>query len=496
MTLRFPDWLAYALASLGVLACTSTDPEPSDAGVGGAGAETLQPKMVPASPELVEGTGFCVALNEGETLWSVSPEGHAWIASGDDSTQQLRVLDAFDESAVLEDPLALGTFHHVRAWSQTDAAVAASDGLWSLEDLARVELTPPTDLADVTSMCGDPAVNGMLLSAGSLLELRDDKWWVWDDKAGGSDAPRDMASFDGDCIGTDNLSWLMADDGSLWQLSAAEYVELKQFEAGASVSATTGMLAVLESRQLWIGPAPWQPWLFEGAMPTAVSASGGKLWLAAAEQLLRYDGESFVRVSHELDGSIAKVMAHGSGVWLGGESRVCHVSTTPMLRIEGLRSYSRAKQADYEFSVSASDASLTITASLEGEPVTLAVDDDSGDWVGQLALAGIGWHELRLEADGVARAIPIKRLPEVERSWANDIEPIYAAHCAKSNCHGDPSTDMPALSTYEQWVEDATLIKNRVVLAGTMPPPSAQGPDWGEEQVTMINEWIEGGMLP
>lgn len=69
------------------------------------------------------------------------------------------------------------------------------------------------------------------------------------------------------------------------------------------------------------------------------------MWLAAGSQLLRYNGETFYKIANELDAPIAKIAIHASGAWISGEAENCHVSTGPMRRIDGVRSYRRAKDA-------------------------------------------------------------------------------------------------------------------------------------------------------
>ncbi|MFP6683807.1 MAG: hypothetical protein VB934_03805, partial [Polyangiaceae bacterium] len=216
-------------------ACTQETEETSGSG---GDSPWLEPKTVPAAPPVVGAKTTCVPLASSEALWSVSPEGHAWVASTDSDTLSVRVLDPFAPGDEFTGSFALGESQHLHAWSQTDATVVTTDGLWSLDNLDRIELTSPTDPSGVTSMCGDPTRDGMLLAGGALYELREDTWWGWEAKAGAADAPSRIVPFDGDCVGQSNLSWLTADDGSLYSLTATTYAKTMQFEAGASSAAT------------------------------------------------------------------------------------------------------------------------------------------------------------------------------------------------------------------------------------------------------------------
>ena len=64
----------------------------------------VEPKNVPATPEVVPSEGYCTALRPGERLWSVSAEGQAWLIAADNGVSSLRVLDPFaPDSEVIEE---------------------------------------------------------------------------------------------------------------------------------------------------------------------------------------------------------------------------------------------------------------------------------------------------------------------------------------------------------------------------------------------------------
>lgn len=483
-----------ALLASGALACTGdlgspppTDPETEPEPI-------LEPITVPASLTQVTGTGFCVTLDDGESFWSASPEGYAWLAKPVAEEQHVRVFDPFDDAAAVADELLLDEIRWVQAWSAGDAAVITAEGLWRLEDMARIQVTPPTDHTTAT-MCGDPGANGALLSGGQLHERRDDQWFVWDSGVTDSSAPDRLLSFEGECVNQNNETWMMAADGLLWKLLPSEVFTPRQFEEGAAAAATADVVAVLEAEQLLVGPGQWQPYLFDGITPNAMSASAGRIWLGAGGQLLRYDGEDFVEVTHDLAENIQHVHAHAGGAWIVGETTVCHVSTDPMLRVDGVRPYVRSKELSYPFTVVASEPSLTITAEIDGEAIELS-PDETGALAGTARIDQIGWSNIIISADGLSRTIPVKRLPEITRSWSEDIQPIYESQCTGSDCHGSGTEGSPDLGTYDAWVQYAVAIRTRVVEAQTMPPPASRTEEWSEEQVNIIAEWLEGGMLP
>ncbi len=455
----------------------------------------LEPKSVPAEPAVIMGSGFCVPLAEGERLGSVSPEGHAWLVGATPDGQRFRVLDPFDAEAETITDVALAEVLELRAWSDVEAAMITSDGLWRLENMARIQVTPPTDLSDAT-LCGDPGSNGFVLSPGALYERRNKEWYVWDAETTGAAAPSTLVDYDGECLSTANATWMTAGDGTLWRLESATVFRPQQFEPGAATAATADIFAVLESAQLITGPDRWQPWFFNGNTPTVIAASGGQVWMAAERQLLRFDGESFVTVTHPLEASITHIAAHANGAWLVGEDTVCHVTTAPMLRVTGLRAYSRSKELNYPFLVTTSEPGLTITASIADESIDLTLDEETGWMAGTARLDAIGWGDLSIEVDGRSRSIPVKRLPEITRSWSADVEPIYAANCTGTECHGGDADDVPDLGTFDSWVGVAEALRTRVVATETMPPPSSRTAEWTDEQVQIISEWLEGGMLP
>jgi hypothetical protein len=439
---------------------------------------------------------------------SVSPEGHAWLVRGDAASQVVRVLDPFSPESETSQSIALGDLVALSAWSDVDAAALADGSLFQLIDMARIQLSTPTELAATTTMCGDPGTHGMLLTAGDLFERRaDGQWWQWDAAVDGAGAPSRIVDFDGECLGSDNTTWLTAEDGTLWQLEETLVYRPIQFSSLQRTAVTRGMLAMLESDGLWIGTreepdapmegaASWQPWVFDGAMATEMSASAGKLWLTAGSQLLRFDGQSFVEITHPLKAAATAVKAHAGGAWIASQTEVCHVATAAMLRVEGVRPYLRSTEAEHDLRVSVSDPDVTdIVVSFDGQPVVLSPGIEADELVANLSFDGFGWRDLVVSSDGLQRTVSIKRLPTTVRSWQSDIQPIYLANCTGSSCHGT-SSELPALDTVEAWQSLAEVIRNRVVDSGTMPPPSAQGPDWGEDQVMVISEWLEGGMLP
>lgn len=503
---RHPGLGLFAGACLALLSgCTGDiggEPEPP----GPPGPPDVEPKVVPASPEVVESTGSCRDLIAGEQLVSVSPEGHAWLASsGEANGTTLRVLDAFDLAAEQSDALELSSPSQMQAWSARDGAALADDGLWLLEDLARVQLTAPDGFAAPARFCGDPGTNGFLVSSGQLFERRDDaQWWAWNPGAVGEAMPTDLLRIEGECQDASNVTWMTSPDGTLWRVEPTQYSQPLRFTAMKAAAATGATLAIIDGEELWVGATgasvEWQPFTFEGDAPTVLGAAGAHVWLGAGPQLLRTDGETVVEVSHLLAAPIEQILAHAGGVWIVGGGQICHQATSPMARVQGIRPFARSKEHIYPFSVVASDAAMSVSASLDGEPIDLTVDGETGRYEGEARLEHVGWHDLVLDVSGGGavgtRSIMLKRLPEQQRSWAEDIAPLYDASCTGGTCHQAGSQSPPDISTYEAWVELAAVIQSRVVDAKTMPPPGSEPADWGEDDIATIAQWLQGGMLP
>ena len=276
--------LTVAIAS--GLGCSAEQPRPKP-----APTPTIAPNRVPAAPDVVDSVVQCTSLASGERLRSVSPEGHAWLARESETGQHLRVLDPLDGSETAADVALVGLVELV-ASSGTNAAARTDDGLYQLEDLQRILVSPPAKLA-AAAICGNPTHNGFVLDAGTLYERDADAWLEWDWNVGDdAEPPTRIVAIDGECIGTDNATWLVSDGGDLWQLDEGLALRHGPFAPGAIAAKTDGMLAVLEAERLITGPFAtpergWQPWIFEGVMPTTMSASGGALWLTAGAQLLR-----------------------------------------------------------------------------------------------------------------------------------------------------------------------------------------------------------------
>jgi hypothetical protein len=443
-------------------------------------------------------SGSCVSARDGERLISVSPEGHAWLLA-DDADGNLRVLDAFaGEIIEQKHQLAFGEVTALAAWTSEDASVVADGGAWRLKAMARVALSLPEGAAAPSSSCGDPADNGALVSGGTLLERRPDGRW-WSLLAAPVPAPHEILAIDGECQSQDNLAWVGAADGTLHRVGPAAFTIARSFDGLRDWAATGSVVAALDASGLWVGPDAWQLWTFAGEVPRALGAASGYLWMASGAQLLRSDGASFVEIEHPL-AAIDDLRAHDGGVWLLGDGQVCHRSLGPAIRVHGVRPNQRVLADSLSLELASDDDGAVVTATLDGSTVPLEPDEESRLWRAEIPIPSVGWHELTLATTGPRgaseRLLSIKRVPEVERSWSTDVQPIYLASCATGGCHGSPESAAPDLSTVDAWRANAAEVRTRVVDTRTMPPAASIGPEWDEQDVNVIAQWLEGGMLP
>jgi hypothetical protein len=492
------------VALIGCLAIGCTGEIGGDSGP--APPPDVAPRDVTQNLELLAADGYCVELGVGEELRAVSPEGHAWLVTAKAGMTAVRVLDAFDSAVEITRDVELTNINRLQAWSATDAAVITDDGLWRLEDLGRVQLAPPQGFSSSAGLCGDPGTNGSLLCSGKLYERRDDdQWWSWSPGASGDAAPSALLGQQGECQGADDSGWMTSPDGTLWRMQPSSVHRPVQFEALEEAAVTSGVgvdapavVAVVDGERLWTGPDSWQVWTFPNGAPAQLSAAGGKVWITSGTRLLRFDGSKWaaVALASAPSGSIDSVHAHAGGAWVSRGGSVCHVATESMLRVSGVRPFSRSKEIEYSVALSASDASA-VSASLDGKALVLTADVTTGVFSGSIRLDKVGWHELLVEAGSAKRSVLVKRLPEYARSWATDIQPIHEKHCSGGDCHtsGNPKGG-PALSSYEDWVRYAKQIRTRVVDAGNMPPAANKSADYDSGDVQVIAQWLAGGMAP
>lgn len=497
-------WPTLMLAlGLGLVACSGeplTTPEidaggspdagtrPADAGVTDAGVDPVV--YVPEALPSVATAEACVALEAGERVLGVSPDGHLWLGTSTTAGTEVRVLDPWALDAPTRFSLPVRELSHVQAHSATVAAFVADGSLYIAEDGVRTVITTPTAFADDATLCGDPRGDAYVFSDGRLFQRVEDEWVEWTGVDQALDRDARLLARDGACASGDDAVWFATGALELWALAADELSRPAELP-GASQPGLLGTttLALMDGR-LFAGPGEWTEYAFDAGEARLLATAGDYAWIVVSDRLVRFDGETFEATGTATD-AVALWPTAAGGVWLQGASRACHTTPQGNLRVAGdVDGHQSTQSRVLVRAWTRGDAD--VTASLDGAPVTGRATSSGTVFTVELPL---GWHALTLSAGDVTRSVHVKRVPTVERSFATDVKPIFDTHCVA--CHvPDNNFGAPDLSTLEAWRARATKIRERVIEVGDMPPSNTRSPDWGEDEVTVIDEWLSGGYHP
>ncbi len=480
---------------------------PADPDVPDAPTAEDPPQAVPATLAELPSDNFCMPLGAGQRLAGVSPEGFAWLAEdmpGAAGHVQFAVVDPWTgATTAAPKDLELGAMVDVRPQSSQDAVVVSTDALWHVDEWSRVSLVPPTGFAPGATACGNPRDNGYLLSAGTLHEHREGQWWALAVDAHEGGVPEAILTFDGECTGPGDETWMTAADGTVWRVSTDGIVHAVKFEGFVDAAATGPTLAVLADGELWLGPESWSRWTFDAGTPTVLAASDDHVWIGLGGRVIRFADGEFTELVLPGDATdVADLIGHAGGVWISRDEELCHAAVGPQLRIADAHPYQRTPLKELAFVATAKDAGVTVTATVDGEDLTLSPGGSAGELTGVVTFEGLGWHEVVLRAVGSDGESAERKLwlrhnvPDVV-TFSADVAPIAQEHCGGTTCHGAMTTaGIPVLETLEAWVERADTIERRVVELDNMPPVAVRADGWGSDEVETIAKWIEGGMLP
>ncbi|MET0387059.1 MAG: hypothetical protein ABW321_13920 [Polyangiales bacterium] len=287
----------------------------------------------------------------------------------------------------------------------------------------------------------------------------------------------------------------------------------------AGVSAAPGSLGelwVLTERALLsftpqLGFRSFEP----PAQARKLYSAGRFVWLETERALYRYAAdEQRWRELTMAQTSPQLLAADASGTaWLSSAGESLALGELALPRVLGLFESGRVYSADVQLSarVLAADAPQAVAFNLDdGEHVVRELEharEDAGSLQFSLggydasgreqsySLAGLaaGLHTLTISAL-TEHGVTTRRLHFDMRaaeasalSWSSDVQPIYAARCAK--CHdAGPGR---ALGTYQAWVDQSELIV-RALVEARMP---ADGP-LDPSQIQTIQRWAAGGAEP
>lgn len=446
---------------------------------------------VPLSVDLVELGERCFDLAQAPMQPSVSPEGHLWLRTGEQSWRVLGPLGLDAEQVLPAGVESLWARSHDRALVLLDGEIAEVRGEWP------IALTWPDDLPPPTGMCGDPSsdANGFVL-AGGLIHRDHGQWWEWTSPSGEPWAEVGwLASNAGVCLGSAGELWLGEADGRAWRITVdyAQRVEALDGAQEAVLVDGEGVAARLDDA-LWLGDEELTTFTFEAGAVSGISAGDQTLWVVAGDRLYRRHAGVFEEAT--VDGQLAEpgVLAAeaGGGVWVLHDDQACHLSPASPVQVEGVHHLQRLSAEEVAL-VFEPEAGVNVRAArLDGE--ALALVPHSGRWrTAELALS-TGWHELEVETDARTRSLRFEQRRVGDLTWTQHIEPLFAEHCSGAACHGPDLGDgtRPDLSTYQAWLDRESSILERVVTQGDMPPVGSSE-TWGLETTLMVSEWFETG---
>ncbi len=439
----------------------------------------------------------CAALAPGERVLGVSPEGHLWLGQTSSVSTSVRVLDGWDASYEGHYELASGGLVGVQAWTATAASFVAEGQLFHAVDGLRTAISITATLTPDATLCGDLTEGAFVYSDGALYEREGDAWVQWTGVEAALQPDAKLLARDGQCFGADDGMWFASTtpDGhlELWQLRGSELRRPAMLMQGAQPGLLNDAVLALSEGHLFVGPT-WTEFAFDEGDATQMAMAGQYAWLRVENQLLRFDGTTFMQAGTSTRTS--QLYPHASGgLWVREGGEACHWAPEGMLQVKGLRTGTRSKAAAISLRVRSSQASMPVQAMVDG--VALAPTAVHDGWSIFAAGLEVGWHTVDLSTDGgqVTRNLSVKRVPAIERSFATDVQPIFNTYCVTCHVTGN-AFGAPDLSSLEAWTERAERIRARVVQGGDMPPPASRDASWGEQQVTVINEWLSGGMNP
>lgn len=469
----------------------------ADAGALDAGHPEDLIVTVPDGLETLPVNRTCAALSPTERVLGVSPEGHLWLGQTSSVSTSVRVLDGWDAGYEGHYQLAAGGLVGVQAWTATAASFVAEGRLFHAVDGLRTAISLTATLTPDATLCGDITAGAFVYSDGALYEREGDAWLQWTGVQAALQPDAQLLARDGECFGADDGVWFAsttpAGELELWQLLGSEIRRPAILMQGTQPGLLNDAVLALREGHLFVGPT-WTEFAFDAGDATQMAMAGQYAWLRVGSQILRFDGTTFMEAGTST--GAAQLYPHAAGgLWVTEGGQACHWAPEGMLQVKGLRTGTRSKAAAISLRVRASQDSGPVQAMVDGVALTPTAQREG--WSIFSAGLEVGWHTVALstEAGQVSRNLSVKRVPAIERSFAADVQPIFNTHCVACHVSGN-AFGAPDLSSLESWTERAQRIRERVVQGGDMPPPASRDASWGDEQVTVINEWLSGGMNP
>jgi hypothetical protein len=324
---------------------------------------------VPSDPPALEVAVACIERRAGERLVGVSPEGDAWLAGELDAelgTAPWRVVRAAESGLDAEErAIAVPSGGAVIAWSAATALAAAGDALYRIEGASRVAIGTPSGFRSPASLCGDPELDGLVVSEGRVARRADAVWRTFRPEDDGLARPVAVLAREGACAAGDGRAWIVAEDGSLARLDATSYAPVVAFGSIDDAAASASILAIVAGRDVWIGDgeSTWSRLLL-ASKGARVAAAEGRVFFAMQSRVTSYDGERFAAYVPREGESIDAIGAHASGVWTTSAGSVCHAAWRAPLRIEGIRAFERVRDEARAVCLGAKPAQQVVAAGM------------------------------------------------------------------------------------------------------------------------------------
>lgn len=446
-------------------------------------------------------TSSCTTVAENIRVAAVSPEGHLWLADSSSVALELVVLDAFPGAAPHRYRLPPAALTHLQAFSATVAMAIADGALLRIVDGERTLVSAPAAPNAAAITCGDLGDRALYWSDGHLYQRIEGEWWSHQGLQPIGAGAR-LLDRDGACEGAGDGVWWAAlgtaQGLAFWLLTPGLLSNPALLPNGGGFGLRDDQLLALRDGRLYVGPEPWREVHFAHGSATSLQTAGAYAWVTAGGVLLRYDGAAWRKVVGVGPSAATQLFPYGAGgVWTRQGDQLCHHAPPVTLRLRGVRPGEQRRDPHLALEVEPSAAGTTLDLELDGVPTPWT--RTSGGRYGLSTSLGVGWHRLRMKtSDGTAeRHLEVKVLPTIVRRFAADIQPIYQTHCAGQQCHVSGSSGgAPDLSRYEHWVARAARLEARVVRTQDMPPSASRRPEWGPDEVQVINEWLNGGREP
>jgi mono/diheme cytochrome c family protein len=461
--------------------------------------------------ELVPAESVCRLLDDEEALIGVSPEGEAWFEG--ENGVRLMLPDGtstpVDADFTRADALV--------AWDTQSAFVIGDNSLWNTTIGGAQPVSLPPELGKPRFVCGNPAddAGAFVITTRGLFEKSAGDWLRWSFPLELLET-MEIRDLQGACSGREPVMYMEAGD-RLWEVRYGERASLREAADFTGMVAggpdpRIGFVAMRDGELFRFDGEAWAGIPFDEGNVDRLSTADGVIWATVGSDLYRrnrYDEWERMDVSL-LPSEVTELRGYAAGgAWVVQDTLACHVQTFETLRVSGIRPFGRLAEGS-TLSV-AVDGSLEMEASLSArvDGTGVQVTGGAGAWsITSTNELSPGWHTLALNAsspsgpvertvtflvEGAEAPAPPMTPPPGEPTvtWA-DIAPIYERSCAM--CHGEEG-NQTFMGTFEAFSALGELALARVS-AGEMPPPASTAPPLTEEEVQLLETWVQEGMNP